>query len=281
MRYNHFSMLPEQAFKQRAFGGMTLEGGSGGGGGSISQAITPSDSAFGTQQARTLTPPPPPPPPPPSAGGGFLGSGAPGNTVTQSQFNANRYLQQNPDIAGNPYYSQNPFEHYQNYGFVERRSPYAGFQYAPSQQPMYNQAYRGQAAPTMVNQAYQNILGRAPDQAGANYWNAQMQQGLTGQGLVGGFTSSPEFQRQQEYSRAYTEAFRPGYQEFGPSGQYYQPIYQSSYSQYAQPNRYYSPSYGGPSFRNPFTYMYEEGGPIKVGYDHEEDDQGIAALGVK
>jgi hypothetical protein len=33
MRYDHFSMLPEQAFKPRGGFGMTLEGGSGGGGG--------------------------------------------------------------------------------------------------------------------------------------------------------------------------------------------------------------------------------------------------------
>jgi hypothetical protein len=38
MRYNHFSMLPEQAFQRRAFGGMTLEGG--GGGGPTSSTVT-------------------------------------------------------------------------------------------------------------------------------------------------------------------------------------------------------------------------------------------------
>lgn len=281
MKHNHFSMLPTQAFQKRAFGGMTLEGGasSGGSGG--------------------------------PAGGGFLGRGAPANTVTADQFNSKRYLQQNPDVAEDPYYKAHPFQHFKDYGFDENRSPFEGFQYLPSQQQMYNSSYQRQSAPEMVTDAYQRILGRAPEAGNLNYWDRQMQQGLTGQGLVGGVTALPEFQRQQEYQRAYTEAFRPGYQEFGPSGQYYQPIYQSSYSQYQQPRGFYSPSYGGPSaFRNPFAYggyggggygggygggfgsrfigssnyggyEYEEGGSIKVGYDDEENagiDEGIAGL---
>lgn len=220
MKYNHFSMLPEQAFQPRGRFGMTLEGG---GNGSISQAITPSDSAFGTQQAQTNTPYTPPSPP--SAGGGFMGRGPVSYPTVQ----------------------------------------------LPSQQPMFNPAYQGMGGSSMVNQAYQNILGRAPEPSGYDLWTNRMQQGLTGQGLVAGMTTSPEFQRQQEFNRAYTEAFRPGYKEFSESGQYQQPIHQSSYARHIRSGGVYSPSYAGPSFqRNPFAYA--EGGDIS------ESDAGIAGL---
>jgi hypothetical protein len=106
----------------------------------------------------------------------------------------------------------------------------------------------------MVKDAYQRILGREPDAEGLAYWTNQMQKGLTGQGAVAAATTSPEFQRQREYERAYTEAFRPDYKEFGPSGQYYQPIYQSSYKNYQQPDRFYAPSYDMPAAVNPFDY---------------------------
>lgn len=36
-------------------------------------------------------------------------------------------------------------------------------------------------------------------------------------------------------SAAYTAGARPGYQEFGPNGQFYQPIYQPTYTDYHNP----------------------------------------------
>lgn len=277
MRYNHFSMLPEQAFKPRGQFGMTLEGGvfgggGGGGGGEASPTspVAPTPAGPPAPQPNRYTP----------AGGGFLGQFQPGALpIAQNKFNPSRYLEQNPDVARDPNYGRNPFQHYQDYGFYEQRSPYEGFQYGPSTQPMYNPAYQGVEADSLVNRAYRNILRRAPDTAGQSYWQNQMRQGMTGQGLVSGFTGSPEFQRQQEFDRAYTEAFRPGYQEFGPSGQYYQPIYQQRYTNYAQSPGFYSPGYSGPSFMNPFSYgggdmrMFEEGGEV--------EDEGIAALRIK
>lgn len=253
MRYNHFSMLPEQAFQPRGCFGMTLEGGSSGGGGG--------GSGGGSNQPAPTRPSNPQPIPPfLTAGGGFLGRGAPGNTVSQTQFDSSRYLQQNPDVARDPYYGQNPFHHYQDYGFTERRSPFEGFQYLPSQQRRFDPS--GQ---------------------------------LTGQGMVASMTTSPEFQRQQEYNRAYSEAFRPDYKEFGPSGQYYQPIYQSRYQ--SAPS-FYRPSYGGfgglggfggfgglggfagsmGGMGNPFAYMYEAGGEVDIDDQPAEPDQGIASL---
>lgn len=48
----------------------------------------------------------------------------------------------------------------------------------------------------------------------------------------------------QQFNRAYTENFRPGYKEFGPSGQYYQPIYNPQYSNFSRAPGFYSPGYG-------------------------------------
>ena len=277
MRHNHFSMLPEQAFKPRCgrFGGMTLEGGGGGRGGG-GEAPPPPQRATNPRPVAPYT----------SAGGGFMGRtpyGSPGTSASfpQSRFNADYYLAQNPDVARDRYYGSNPFEHYQDFGFYERRTPSENFQYAPSQQRLFNPTYAGTAwNPEMLNLAYQKILGRAPDTTALQFWPEAFNKGLTGQGFISSLTTSPEFQRTQEYQRAYTEAFRPGYQEFGPSGQYYQPIYQSSYANYPSAARPYQPTYstrmmspsqmgyGFGSF-NPFSYA--EGGDV-------EEDEGIAAL---
>lgn len=309
MRYNSFfSMLPERAFQPRPGGGMTLEGGMfGGGGGGGGDA--------GSQLQETVASRFKDPQPRPgyiSAGGGFMGRtpfGAPGSSssVSQDYFNSDYYLKQNPDVARDPYYGKNPFEHYQDFGFYERRSPSEGYQYAPSQQPMTNSAYVGLGArPDLIMNAYQNIAGRGPDQEGFNYWSNAMRQGMTGQGLVAGFTTSPEFQRTQEFQKAYTEAFRPGYKEFGPNQQYYQPIYQrgSSYTDYRTP-MYASGPFGGSfgyGMQSPFSYTqgsygsvasapraapsnmiggigvggrYAEGGEVD---DNPGDDEGIRAL---
>lgn len=48
----------------------------------------------------------------------------------------------------------------------------------------------------------------------------------------------------RQFSRAYTETARPGYKEFGESGQYYQPIYQPQYTNYSTAPGFYSPGYG-------------------------------------
>ena len=214
MRYNHFSMLPEQAFSPRVFGSMTLEGGGHGGGGSNEVIRDPQASA-----------PPPPPPRYATAGGGFRGR-VPYGTELEA------------------------------YGVL------------PSQQVAINPDYAGTAwNPEMLNLAYQKILGRAPDTAALQFWPEAFNKGLTGQGFISSLTTSPEFQRTQEFERAYTEAFRPDYKEFGPSGQYFQPIYQSSYSQYMQPPGLYRPSYEAP---NPYAYRALQAAA-------EEGDQGIAA----
>jgi hypothetical protein len=132
----------------------------------------------------------------------------------------------------------------------------------PSQMRAYNPFYSGSEANSLVDMAYRNILRRAPDPSGRSYYGDQMMQGMTGQGLAGALSSSPEFQRQQEFTRAHTEMFRPNYQETGPSGQYFQPIYQQRYTDYSRAPGFYSPSYGAFGGYNPFAY-YEEGGAVE------------------
>ena len=46
----------------------------------------------------------------------------------QKVFDPTYYLAQNPDIAADRYWSQNPFQHYQEYGIKEGRSPFEGGQ---------------------------------------------------------------------------------------------------------------------------------------------------------
>lgn len=91
----------------------------------------------------------------------------------------------------------------------------------------------------------------------------------------------------------YTYMNRPGYQTYGPSGQFNQPIYQANYDRYAQPSYFYQPSY------NPFSYggamggmggglnraainslpMYAMSGAPRFAEGGDvEEDQGIAAL---
>lgn len=166
-----------------------------------------------------------------------------------------------PDFSGYTPTSSIPASPYAG-GFLGRTA-FAG--------QMYNPFYEGLRSPDMVRGAYRNILGREPDTGGFNYYAGEMGRGLTGQGLVSRMTESPEFQRSQDYQRAYTAAFRPGYQEFGPSGQYYQPIYQGEYTNYARSPEFYQPSYdvgmmspqrmgyGFGSF-NPFSYGGMGGG---------------------
>ena len=130
----------------------------------------------------------------------------------------------------------------------------------------YNPFYAGpDARSDLVNMAYQRLLNRQPDPEGLAYYSQEMTRGLTGQGLVSRLANSPEFQRSQDFQRAYTATFRPGYQEFGPSGQYNQPIYLSSYTNYARSPEFAQPlynttmmtpqqlGYGFGSF-NPFAY---------------------------
>ena len=130
----------------------------------------------------------------------------------------------------------------------------------------YNPFYAGSDTRSdLVNMAYQRLLNRQPDPEGLAYYSQEMTRGLTGQGLVSALANSPEFQRTQDFQRAYTSTFRPGYQEFGPSGQYNQPIYLSNYTNYARSPEFTQPvynttmmtpqdvGYGFGSF-NPFAY---------------------------
>ena len=130
----------------------------------------------------------------------------------------------------------------------------------------YNPFYAGpDARSDLVNMAYQRLLNRQPDPGGLANYSQEMIKGLTGQGLVSALARSPEFQRTQDFQRAYTSTFRPGYQEFGPTGQYNQPIYTGSYTNYARSPEFAQPlyntammtpqqlGYGFGSF-NPFAY---------------------------
>lgn len=87
---------------------------------------------------------------------------------------------------------------------------------------------------------------------------------------------------------AYSYMNRPNYQQYGPNGQFYQPIYQPNYGGYAQPMSFYQPSYnpfgyggmggmmGNMGGFNPrgmnLSYMYDEGGTVT------DEDEGIASL---
>ena len=122
-----------------------------------------------------------------------------------------------------------------------------GYQ-APTTQPytpQYTQNYRFSApAPSnMVNRAYGDLFGRSPDASGTESWGTHLANGMAPSDVLRHMSNSPEFQAQQDYSRGYTSVFRPGYKEFGPNGQYYQPIYQSQYMDYRSPQ--VGSGYGG------------------------------------
>jgi hypothetical protein len=90
-----------------------------------------------------------------------------------------------------------------------RQPPESSF--APSSYQMPNAGQMPGEVPLIVNQAYNRILNRPADAAGAASWQDQMaNQNLTGQQLLSGFTGSPEFQRRQQFQQAYTQQFRPG-----------------------------------------------------------------------
>lgn len=48
---------------------------------------------------------------------------APYSQAATGNFNAAQYLQSNPDVAADPYFSQHPEEHYNNFGKFEGRNP--------------------------------------------------------------------------------------------------------------------------------------------------------------
>lgn len=177
--------------------------------------------------------------------------------------------------------------------FLGTRPPFTGVR---------NPFYEGSDTRSdLVNMAYQRLLNRPPDEAGLAHYSQEMTRGLTGQGLVSALANSPEFQRTQDFQRAYTSTFRPGYQEFGPSGQYSQPIYLSSYTDYARSPGFTQPmyntammtpqdlGYGFGSF-NPFAYggtnpfageaaaQTSEGTPAAASGGRIKDDDGITAL---
>lgn len=88
---------------------------------------------------------------------------------------------------------------------------------------------------TLINRAYGDLFGRSPDAGGAASWGAHLANGMAPSEMLRHMSESPEFQAQQDYSRGYTSVFRPGYKEYGPNGQFYQPIYQPQYQNYMQP----------------------------------------------
>ena len=156
MRYNHFSMLPENAFKPRAFGGMTLEGGGGGGGGD---------------------------------------GGA--SRIAELEAQLQKLEQEKKE-----------------------------------------------------REAKEAALLQRPE----------------------GYTpiSAEQF--------AYSQANRPGYREFGPSGQFQQPIYQSSYEGYAAPPTFYSPGYSLGNLYNPFMdYLLPTYDQIMKGVDQVNANRGAGA----
>lgn len=113
--------------------------------------------------------------------------------------------------------------------------------------PMYDTKFEGISPANLgfVTNAYRQFLGRAPTQAEQQYGTDLLNKGLTGAGAAVALGTSPEFQRQQEYQRAYTAAVRPGgYQEFSPSGQYQQPVYMPNYDKYVSAQTPYTPTYG-------------------------------------
>ena len=236
-------------------------------------------TAYGAPQPAAYTPPPPstaqdyftP------AGGGFLGRGT--QPVGRGSFDPTFYSQEYGSLLKGDY-ANSPYKHYTEVGLEKGLLPYETATAPPSTQAKYRPSYVGWQDPSFVQQGYQSMLGRAPSAYEQQYWDAEMGRGLTGQGLVAAGLASPELQRRQEFSRAYTEAFRPGYQEFGPSGQYYQPIYQSGYTNYSRSPGFYQPSYGtsmmapsqmGYGFGSFNPFAYAEGGTIA-------EDEGIAAL---
>lgn len=115
----------------------------------------------------------------------------------------------------------------------------------PSGVPMYDAYFaRPLASNTQfLKDAYQQLIGHPITQQEIQPLMGELEKGLTGYGAVNMGATAPEVQRMQDYQRAYTTAYRPGYQEFSPSGQYQQPIYMPSYGNYAAPKAPYSPSY--------------------------------------
>lgn len=93
-------------------------------------------------------------------------------------------------------------------------------------------SFPGFARDDLVTSAYRDILGRNPEPAGLQHSTNAMISGMTGGDLVRGFIGSPEFQQAQDYQRAFTKAFRPGYEQFGPNQQFYPSIYRPGYTDY-------------------------------------------------
>jgi hypothetical protein len=93
-------------------------------------------------------------------------------------------------------------------------------------------SFPGLARDDLVTSAYRDILGRNPEPAGFQHSTNAMIGGMTGGDLVRGFIGTPEFQQAQDYQRAFTRAFRPGYEQFGPNQQFYPSIYRPGYTDY-------------------------------------------------
>lgn len=129
---------------------------------------------------------------------------------------------------------------------IDRSAPPAGFQgvggAAPTA-PTYNSNTTPQTVnPQLVMDAYQQITGRKPTQDQLSALLQEFGRGLTVAGAVQSGVTSPEVKARQDYERAYTTAYRPGYREFSQTGQYFQPIYTPSYGGYPAPAAPYRPT---------------------------------------
>jgi hypothetical protein len=129
------------------------------------------------------------------------------NSTSQDDFNRgggstmpfNQALGQMQNMGGQQVNAQNPSFQAQNTGTTDAQQATQPTMNAGS--PNYNQ---------LVTNAYQQYLGRAPDQGGLQAWTSALQEGrITPDQLAQNFTGSEEYQRlnpagNQVQSRAYT-----------------------------------------------------------------------------
>src|SRR5689334_5895199 len=115
----------------------------------------------------------------------MLGNLTPGRKTIQlspGSFNAQAYLNANPDVAKDKYFSQHPFEHYTNYGINENRpgTPDQGGDTATFDVPDYNPTYVRGTYTTVdsgdFNKIEQNIYGGQQSKLSQAYNQAIAQQ---------------------------------------------------------------------------------------------------------
>lgn len=86
--------------------------------------------------------------------------------------------------------------------------PLSGTNYLTSQQGAITSPGGASDTSGFTNQAlvndYQQYLGRTPDQAGYNYWNQQLQSGVSPDAIAQSFQNSPEAQNRQSIMNDYS-----------------------------------------------------------------------------